>query len=151
MRPMFGIDNDRIWRREFDLYWTNFFRHLWYIKAFGMTGAIIGSAKAWNLSILTNPMPQPNLSSFWTNLNEALKIKLIAAGPIPRSQIGGLDASTKLYRYKPERESTVKPGRHQKAKAITPEIAPPWVEAVEITSWVELGPGSPWPVDIKEQ
>jgi hypothetical protein len=58
-------------------------------------------------------------------LKEDLKIKLIAAGPIPRSQMGGLDGSTKLYRYNPESESTVNPGRHQKANAMTPEIAPP--------------------------
>lgn len=45
---------------------------------------------------LTNPMPHPKLSSFLTNLNEALKIRAIAAGPIPRSQMGGLEGSTKL-------------------------------------------------------
>mmetsp|Transcript_18430 Transcript_18430/g.42326 ORF Transcript_18430/g.42326 Transcript_18430/m.42326 type:complete len:208 (-) Transcript_18430:114-737(-) len=93
----------------------------------------------------TIPMPVPNLSSFWTNLKEALKIKLMAAGPIPKSQIGGLEGSIKLYRNIPERVRTVNPGKHQKMRASTPEIAPPWVEAVEITSWVELGPGSPWP------
>lgn len=70
-------------------------------------------------------MPVPNLSSFWTNLKDALKIKLIAAGPIPKSQIGGLEASIKLYRNIPESVSTVKPGRHQNIRARTPEIAPP--------------------------
>ena len=74
---------------------------------------------------LTMPMPVPNWSSFLTNLNEALKIKLIAAGPIPRSQMGGLDGSIKLYRNIPQSESTVNPGKHQNINASTPEIAPP--------------------------
>jgi hypothetical protein len=92
------------------------------------------------------PMNVPNLSSFETNLNAALKIKLIAAGPIPSNQIGGLAGSIKPYRNIPQSVKTVYPGRHQKMNAIAPEIAPPCVEAVEITSCVDDGPGSPWPV-----
>ena len=92
------------------------------------------------------PIAVPNLSSFKTNLNAALKIKLIAAGPIPSNQIGGLAGSIKPYKNIPHSVKTVYPGRHQKINAIAPEIAPPCVEAVEITSCVELGPGSPWPI-----
>mmetsp|Transcript_10053 Transcript_10053/g.21074 ORF Transcript_10053/g.21074 Transcript_10053/m.21074 type:complete len:81 (-) Transcript_10053:78-320(-) len=73
----------------------------------------------------TIPIATPNWSSFLTNLKEALKIKDIAAGPIPKSQMGGVDASTKLYKNNPHNVSTVNPGRHQNANAITPEIAPP--------------------------
>lgn len=82
-------------------------------------------------------------------------MRLMAAGPIPNNHMGGFEGSTKPvlvssleYKKRPLSVKKVKPGIHQQINAKTPEMAPPCVEAVEITSWVELGPGKPWPVQL---